>query len=251
MIFGLVIFRFCPVSQLTCIQSNIAPSFQETTICKCSYWSVSNPSQKSIPNLPMYQDLAKVLFWGDHKSMFIKWYQIPHFVDQRLPPYRSWITNSTPGMPRRTNPPLVCYRERIHPWYAKDHESLVLWWNCWFWKKSASDEIIEKSLDHKKPGEWESQKKTFKNPRKIKFFLAATFSRISVIQTFFDEIGKNKKWKPRVFYGDRLYAEENDAMLRRTIPPLVCSGARIHPWYAKDHECQQSQNSPTHVGYGS
>ena len=128
----------------------------------------------------MYQDLANVLFWGDHKSMFIKWYQLPNVVDQRLPPHMSWITN----------PPLVCYGERIHPWYATENEStpgmlritnpplvchgsriscsvvklLVLE------KKSAWDKIIEKSLDHEKPGEWESQKKTFKNPRKIKFF---------------------------------------------------------------------------------
>ena len=110
---------------------------------------------------------------------------------------------STPGMLRRTNPPLVCYGERIHPWYAKDHEStpgmpritnlLFCGETVGFGKKSAWDKIIEKSLDHEKPGEWESQKKTFKNPRKIKFFFAATFSRISVIQTFFDEIGKKQK----------------------------------------------------------
>jgi len=99
-----------------------------------------------------------------------------------------------------------------------------------FGKKSAWDKIIEKSLDHEKPGEWESQKKTFKNPRKIKFFLAATFSRISVIQTFFDEIGKKQKNE------NQEYSMETGCMLRRTIPPLVCSGARIHPWYATDHE---------------
>jgi hypothetical protein len=31
--------------------------------------------------------------------------------------------DSTPGMLRSTNPPLVCHGSRIHPWYATDHES--------------------------------------------------------------------------------------------------------------------------------
>jgi hypothetical protein len=125
--------------------------------------------------------------------MFIKWYQLPNVVDQRLPPHMSWITN----------PPLVCYGERIHPWYAKDHEStpgmpritnlLFCGETVGFGKKSAWDKIIEKSLDHEKPGEWESKKKHSKTQGKSSFFLAATFSRISVIQTFFDEIGKKQK----------------------------------------------------------
>ena len=227
----------------------------------------------------MYQDLANVLFWGDHKSIFIKWYQLPNVVDQRLPPHMSWITNPTPGMLRRTNPPLVCYGERIHPWYAKDHEStpgmpritklLFCGETVGFGKNQPGTKIIEKSLDHEKPGEWESQKNTFKNPRKIKFFLAATFSRISVIQTFFRWNWKNKNEhqeysmetgcmlrRTMLCYGERFhpwYAPEHEStpgMPRITNPPLVCYGSRIHPWYAKDHECQQSQNSPTHVGYG-
>ena len=213
MIFGLVIFCFCPVSQLTCIQSNIAPSFQETTICKCSYWSVSNPSQKSIPNLPMYQDLANVLFWGDHKSMFIKWYQLPNVVDQRLPPHMSWITN----------PPLVCYGERIHPWYAKDHEST--------------------------PGmQWitNPQKKLTKTQGKLRFFLGRNILQDFGDPDFFRWNWKKQKmktksilWRPVVCWGERCYATENDStpgMLGSTNPPLVCYGSRIHPWYATDHE---------------
>ena len=151
----------------------------------------------------MYPDLANVLFWGDHKSMFIKWYQLPNVVDQRLPPHMSWVTN----------PPLVCYGERIHPWYATENEStpgmlritnppLVCHGSrssCSVVKLLVLEKISLGRNHRKKPGSrktWRMgipKKKTFKNPRKIKFFLAATFSRISVIQTFFDEIGKNKK----------------------------------------------------------
>ena len=194
----------------------------------------------------MYQDLANVLFWGDHKSMFIKWYQLPNVVDQRLPPHMSWITN----------PPLVCYGERIHPWYAKDHEStpgmpritnlLFCGETVGFGKKSAWDKIIEKSLDHEKPGEWESQKNTFKNPRKINFFFGRNILQDFGDPDFFRWNWKKTKmntksilWRPVVCWGERCYATENDStpgMLRSTNPPLVCHGSRIHPWYATDHE---------------
>ena len=181
---------------------------------------------------------------------------------ERIHPWYATENESTPGMLRITNPPLVCHGSRISCSVVK---LLVLEKNQ-PGTKSSEKVWITKNLENGNP-----KKKHSKPKENQVFFLAATFSRISVIQFFFDEIGKKtKKWKP-IFYGDRLYAEENDAMLRRTIPPLVCSGAqihpwyvtdhestpgifygsRIHPWYAKDHECQQLQNSPTHVGYGS
>ena len=147
---------------------------------------------------------------------------------------------STPGMLRRTNPPLVCYGERIHPWYAKDHEStpgmpritnlLFCGETVGFGKnqpgtKSSKKVWITKNLENGNPKKTHS-----KTQGKSIFFLAATFSRISVIQTFFDEIGKKQKNE------NQEYSMETGCMLRRTIPPLVCSGARIHLWYATDHE---------------
>ena len=146
----------------------------------------------------------------------------------RIHPWYATENESTPGILRITNPPLVCHGSRISCSVVK---LLVLEKNQ-PGTKSSKKVWITKNLEN-----GNIKKKNIQKPKENQvFFLAATFSRISVIQTFFDEIGKNKKWKPRVFYGDRLYAEENDAMLRRTIPPLVCSGARIHPWYATDHE---------------
>ena len=102
----------------------------------------------------------------------------------------------------RIHPWYICLGERIHPW-ARDHEStpgmpritnlLFCGETVGFGKKSAWDKIIEKSLDHEKPGEWESPKKNIQKPKENQVFcLAATFSRISVIQTFFDEIGNKQ-----------------------------------------------------------
>lgn len=178
-----------------------------------------------------------MFYFGGTTSMFIKWYQLPNVVDQRLPPHMSWITN----------PPLVCYGERIHPWYAKDHEStpgmpritnlLFCGETVGFGKKISLGQNHRKKSGSRKTWRMGIKKKTFKNPRKIKFFFWPQHSPgFRWSRHFSMKLEKNKKWKPRVFYGDRLYAEENDAMLRRTIPPLVCSGARIHPWYATDHE---------------
>jgi len=48
-------------------------------------------------------------------------------------------------------------------------------------KKSAWDKIIEKSLDHEKPGEWESKKKHSKTQGKSSFF----FGR-NILQDFGD-----------------------------------------------------------------
>ena len=222
----------------------------------------------------MYQDLANVLFWGDHKSMFIKWYQLPNVVDQRLPPHMSWITN----------PPLVCYGERIHPWYATENEStpgmlritnpplvchgsriscsvvklLVLEKNQ-PGTKSSKKVWITKNLENGNP-----KKKHSKTQGKSSFFWPQHSPGFRWSRLFSMKLEKNKKmktksilWRPVVCWGERFhpwYAPEHEStsgMLRITNPPLVCYGSRIHPWYAKDHECQQSQNSPTHVGYGS
>ena len=193
----------------------------------------------------MYQDLANVLFWGDHKSMFIKWYQLPNVVDQRLPPHMSWITN----------PPLVCYGERIHPWYATENEStpgmlritnppLVCHGSrssCSVVKLLVLEKISLGQNHRKKSGSrktWRMgiPKKHIQKPKENQVFFGRNILQDFGDPDFFRWNWKKQKWTPRVFYGDRLYAEENDAMLRRTIPPLVCSGARIHPWYATDHE---------------
>ena len=165
-----------------------------------------------------------------------------YVVDHESTPDMLTENESTPGM---------LYGERIHPWYAKDHEStlgmpritnlLFCGETVGFGKKSAWDKIIEKSLDHEKPGEWESKKKTFKNPRKIKFFFWPQHSPDFRWSNFFSmKLEKSKKmktnilWRPVVCWGERCYATENDStpgMLRSTNPPLVCYGSRIHPWY--------------------
>ena len=218
----------------------------------------------------MYQDLANVLFWGYHKSMFINWYQLPTGCGSEIAPSYVVDHESTPGMLLRTNPPLACYGERIHPWYATDHESLVLWWNCWFWKKISLGQNHRKKSGSRKSWGMGIPKKTFKNPRKIKFFFwpqhspGFRWSRLFSMKLRKKTKTKSILWRPVVCSGERCYATGNDStpwyapehestpgMLRITNPPLVCYRSRTYPWYAKDHACQQSQNSPTHVGYGS
>ena len=218
----------------------------------------------------MYPDLANVLFWGDHKSMFIKWYQLPNVVDQRLPPHMSWVTN----------PPLACYGERIHPWYAKDHEStpgmpwitklLFCGETVGFGKnqprtKSSKKAWITKNLENGNP-----KKKHSKTQGKSSFFWPQHSPGFRWSRLFSMKLEKTKNEnqeysmetgcmlrRTMLCYGELFhpwYAPEHEStpgMLRRTNPPLVCYGSRIHPCYAKDHDCQQSQNSPTHVGYGS
>ena len=227
----------------------------------------------------MYQDLANVLFWGDHKSMFIKWYQLPNVVDQRLPPHMSWITN----------PPLVCYGERIHPWYATENEStpgmlritnppLVCHGSrssCSVVKLLVLEKISLGQNHRKKSGSrktWRMgiPKKHIQKPKENQVFFWPQHSpgfRWSRLFSMKLEKNKNEHQeysmetgcmlrRTMLCYGERFhpwYAPEHEStpgMPRITNPPLVCYGSRIHPWYAKDHECQQSQNSPTHVGYG-
>ena len=139
----------------------------------------------------------------------------------RIHPWYATENESTPGMLRITNPPLVCHGSRISCSVVK---LLVLEKNQ-PGTKSSKKVWITKNLENGNP------KKNIQKPKENQvFFLAATFSRISVIQTFFDEIGKKQKNE------NQEYSMETGCMLRRMIPPLVCSGAQIHLWYATDHE---------------
>ena len=180
---------------------------------------------------------------------------------ERIHPWYATENESTPGMLRITNPPLVCHGSRISCSVVK---LLVLEKNQ-PGTKSSKKVWITKNLENGNPKKTHS-----KTAKENQVFFLPQHSPGFRWSNFFS-MKLEKKQKNENQYGDRLYAEENDAMLRRTIPPLVCSGAqihpwyvtdhestpgicygsRIHPWYAKDHECQQLQNSPTHVGYGS
>ena len=195
----------------------------------------------------MYQDLANVLFWGYHKSMFIKWYQLPTGCGSEIAPSYVVDHESTPGMLLRTNPPLACYGERIHPWYATDHESLVLWWNCWFWKKISLGQNHRKKSGSRKSWGMGIPKKNIQKPKENQVF-------------FWPQHSPGFRWsrlfsmKLRKKNENQEYSMETGCMLRRTMlcygerfHPLVCSGARIHPWYAKDHESTPGMLSITNV----
>ena len=170
--------------------------------------------------LPPSQRRAMVTF-DPNKPVSLK-------SNHELPPRMSWITNPPIVCLWGAVPLLLCCGSRTLPFNViRITNPLFRGHTLGFGKKHIQGQNLRKKSGSRKTWRMGPPEKKLKHRRKNTFSIALPFSRIFQIQTFFDEIVKNRnRGKIR---------RKTSYMLRLAMQYLVCFGERIHPqcdiWY--------------------